>query len=855
MPKNKYIFGILFLVWVLSSCSNSSENPFPPSHATGAKPSEDFFLQRSYPQLNFPVRAYMAAMQASEGQASFLRGNVPAGFDGKWENIAPSNFSGRVNAVAIHPKNESILYAGLASGGLFKSVDAGKSWVSVFDDHAWLAIGAIAIDPGNPEVVYVGTGDPNVTGYPFLGNGIYRSADGGKTWQHLGLGETRIISAIVVHPENPDVVWVGAQGLPLERNSDRGVYKTEDRGKSWKKVLYVSNQAGVADLVLDPFDPNYIYAAFWDRIRNNRESITSGPDGSVYASWNGGNNWSRCTLPTGPNTGRIALAVSGITRGRVFARIVAADQELDNIYRSDDYGRTWSPVIDWSVSNLTRTGALGNNQFGWYFGSFAVHPDNDFELYLLGIDLWRSGNGGRNWELGAPSWRQYIVHADKHALVFAKSGKMILATDGGLYEKKPGEESWSALGALPGLQYYRIGYNPHEPEMYYAGAQDLGTLQGGATGPWKRLYDSDGFKTLFNADDPQVVYVQIQYGRKFVSLNKGATWRSASNGVSINERTHWDTPFETSVHGPHTMYTATYRVFKSKGTVTPQWSPISPDLTDGNIYGNAFHTVSALSDSPKDSNVVYAGTTDGNLWRYTGSASLWVPIQSGLPNRYVTSVHASPEWADHVFVTFSGYKDNENLPHVFWSSNKGANWTNISGDLPPLAVNDLLVLPGHKDSILFAATDGGVYASKNKGIQWFRLGASMPHIAVYDLVWNKAQNQLVAGSYGRAIFTYSIDYFLQKSPVAVRNREKSKLSMSVFPNPADEKARITWNGFPGNPGFLSLFSASGQLQWTREVDLSAPNLELDASKLPSGTYFLVLQDRSGSRSTVSFIRR
>ena len=206
-------------------------------------------------------------------------------------------------------------------------------------------------------------------------------------------------------------------------------------------------------------------------------------------------------------------------------------------------------------------------------------------------------------------------------------------------------------------------------------------------------------------------------------------------------------------------------------------------------------------------------------------------------------------------MTFSGYKDNENLPHVFWSSNKGANWTNISGDLPPLAVNDLLVLPGHKDSILFAATDGGVYATKNKGAQWFKLGSSMPHIAVYDLIWNQAQNKLVAGSYGRAIFTYSIDYFLQKSPVAVRTREKSKLGMSVFPNPANEKAQVAWNGFPGNLGFLSLFSATGQLQWTKEVDLTASNIELDVSRLPSGTYFLVLRDRSGGRSTASFIRR
>lgn len=819
----------------------------------GARPEESFFLSRSYPLPVFPAAAYQKAVADAFTQSE-LRGSPVPGFDGDWKNAEAPNFTGRVNAVAVHPQKEQVLYAGLASGGVFKSEDGGLQWTPVFDNQKSLAIGALALEPGNPEVVYAGTGDPNVTGYPFLGSGLYRSQDGGKSWAYVGLQETQIISSILVHPTNPNILWVGCLGSPLHRHSNRGVYKSTDRGKTWKQVLFVSDQAGVTDMVLDPFNPNQLYAASWDRIRTNRESIAAGTGSAVFVSSDGGNTWNRPSINGASSNGRIALAHSGVTEGRVFARIIGADQELDNIYRSDDAGKTWTAVIDWATTNLSRTGAMGNSSFGWYFGRFAVHPTNDFEIYILGIDLWRTRNGGRNWELAAPSWRQYLVHADKHDLVFGAYGRMWLATDGGLYSRDETDENWTVLRGLPGLQFYRVGYNPHFPTIFYGGTQDNGTLRSNEQGAnWIRMYPNDGFTCLFDPQDPKTQYVQMQYGRKFVSTNGGSTWLNASAGITASERTHWDTPFIFSWSVAQTMFTATYRVYKSAGTKIPSWQPISPDLTDGNLFGDAFHSVTCLASSGLDSSLLYAGTSDGNVWRTATGGSSWTPIQAGLPNRYVTSVHASPGIRDRVFVTFSGYRDNEALAYIFKSDNRGQTWENISGDMPPIAVNDLLVLPGRKDSVLFAATDAGVYGTRDGGKRWNKLGEKMPLLAIYDLEWNEAQHLLLAGSYGRGIFTYSLDYFFQAAPVST-SRTQPTFACTVYPNPTADWIYINWENNSTNPTAIRLFTANGSLCLQYPVAAGQQHAAFNLEALPAGTYQVQLQGAAGAHWSYPVIK-
>ncbi len=850
-------FCAMAALLMAGGCTNAPDPLRDEKETPGAKPYEQFFFQRGYPEKTFPVRGYLQAMEAGSRHAQ-LRTNLPSGFLDSWDSVTPQNFSGRVNTVAVHPQNESVIYAGLASGGAFKTTNGGQTWTPIFDGQAYLSIGQITLDPSNPETVYIGTGDPNVTGYPFIGDGLYKSSNGGATWSYIGLKETRIISSIAVHPSKPNTIWVGAMGLPFERTADRGVYKTTDGGATWKKVLFVSNQSGITDLVTDPFNPDVLYAAAWDRIRNNKESIISGPNAKIFKSEDGGETWTALDggLPSTANLGRIALAVSGITPGRLFARYVGSDQELENIYRTDNAGQTWTPIIDFKTSNLGRTTALGGSRFGWYFGKMAVNPQNDFEIYLLGVELWRTRDGGRNWEMAAPSWRRYEVHADKHDLVFSQSNKLYLATDGGLFSKPESEDVWSRVGALPGIQFFRIGYNPHKPKFFYGGAQDNGTIVGEPGKSWQRLFEYDGFSMQFSPDDPQVLYVQIQYGDKYVSLDGGANWLNGSKGILETDRTNWDAPFIYSAHRPNLMYTGTYRVYKSTQTQIPNWYPVSGDLTDGNVYGDAFHTVTALAESPRDSLLLYAGTSDGNLWRSTiGGASQWTPVKAGLPDRYVTSIQASPNFREWVYTSFSGYRDNEFLPHIYRSKNMGASWENLSGDMPPVGVNDLLIVPGHKDTILFAATDAGVYATVNAGKNWYRLGVNLPVVASYDLVWNIEDHHLVVGSFGRSMYSYDLEPLVPRATVGARDRRKTPApAVHIFPVPTSGEIQIEYGEIPSRVAELRIYDYSGKLLERLPIDPKGTQTKADLGHLPRGAYLLSLSWPGGgvSRQVIRF---
>ena len=836
----------LALVLALFSCNPGQ----PPQEQPGAAISEQFFLQKAYPETDFPLQGYLKAMETSRRNFS-LRSNAPLGFNESWEPASAGNFSGRINAIAVHPANEDIIYAGLASGGVFKTTDGGKSWLPIFDRQAYLAVGAITLDPSDPETVYVGTGDPNVTGYPFIGDGLYRSTNGGQDWQYLGLREARIISKVIVDPTDSKTIWVATMGLPFVRTPDRGVYKSTDAGRTWKKVLFVTEQTGITDMVLDPRNPNQLFAASWDHIRNNRESLLNGPNAKVFRSSDRGETWKPLSggLPELPSLGRIALAISENTPGRVFARFLGPDNELLNIYRSDNSGEQWAPIVDFSTSNLNASGFFGGSNFGWYFGTLAVNPVNDQEIFVLGVELWRSGDGGRSWSLAAPTWRDFIVHADKHDLVFSKSGKKFLATDGGLYTQANGQTTWSWGGTIPNLQFYRVAYNPHQPEWFYGGAQDIGTIGGPSGQQWERLYPFDGFATLFHPEDPKLIYIQIQNGRKFVTRNGGQTWENGNSGFPSGERVNWDCPFIQGAHAPHALFSATFRVYRSRSTPIPQWNPISPDLTDGNRYGNLFHTVSTLSESPLDSNLLYAGTTDGNVWRGGLTINSWTPIMRGLPDRYVTAVKASPNFRDYAYACFSGYKDNEFLPHLYRSKDQGNTWENISSGLPPVGVNNLLIVPGYGDNILIAATDAGVYATINAGVSWYRLGENMPTIAVYDLVINKEKNLLVAGSYGRSLFAYPLAPLLSVPVSTFAPKTATSVQLDIFPQPAQERLWMKFSELPAPARDIQVFDPSGKLLKVIKLEQNtAGQIEADLSSLAAGSYIAVLRWNGGGTS-------
>lgn len=823
------------------ACQPTSNNQQSDKLDTKLEPYDEFFLQRSYPFDDFGLNAYdkglkKAALQRAEK-------NLLPGFDLSWDTKGPANLGARINTVIVHPTNEQIMLVGFSDGGIFKTTNGGQDWYPVFDDHPYLAIGCLSYDPANPEIVYAGTGDPNIGSYVTIGGGLYRSEDGGESWELLGLSEQRIIARVLIDPSNSQTIYAASMGLPFERNNDRGLYRSNDGGATWEQVLFVSDQAGVIDLVMDPFNPQVLYAAAWDRIRTNTESIVEGPNARIYKTTDGGNTWNMLTngLPLS-DMGRIGLTISEATPNRLFAMYVGLDRNVHDIYRSDNGGQSWVSVLSPSAFEPLPENALGG--FGWFFGQVRVHPQNDQELYVLGVDMYRSLDGGVNWELATPPWFFYSVHADKHDLIFTQSGARVLATDGGLYRSvgEPINDNWVDIENIPTTQFYRVAHNPNNPDWYYGGAQDNGSTGGSELSlEWPRIYGGDGFQMNFRADMPEIMYAETQRGGIVVSDSGGFSWFSGTQGLDPEDRRNWDMPYFLSSHNPDVLYTGTYRAYTSTSGPFPVWEPISEDLTDGNVFGSAFHTISAIDESPLEEGLLYVGTSDGNVWRRDNGE--WIAITEGLPNRYVTDVQASPAMVNTVYVSFSGYRDNEFVPRIYRSDDRGATWTSISGDLPDLAINDVFVLPVYTDSVLFTATDGGVYGTIDAGQTWGRVGNNMPIVRVFHLDLNPANNELVAGTFARSIMAYPLDSIMpEQAPPLVAVVDRPVLQgdqIKVWPNPASSSCNVSFSTL-GYPGYeLVLLDAQGRpVRLYREQTNGNIELQLPLVGLASGTYTL-----------------
>jgi photosystem II stability/assembly factor-like uncharacterized protein len=854
-PKATVLLFALTGLFLTISCNQIREiNKTPKSDRLAEKhfPNDHFFLQRAYPDLTFDLAAYENGLRDAMTKANQRNGN---GFDGEWTVQGPANIGARANTVAVHPTDENILLTGFSSGGIWKTIDGGANWYPVFDDKLWTSIGDIVFDPNQPGVVYAGTGDPNISFYPMLGDGVYKSTDNGETWKHIGLSEQRVISKIVPHPSDPKVLFAASMGLPFVRNNLRGLYKTSDGGATWQQVLLVSDQAGITDVVMDPFNPNVLYASGWDRIRTNQESLISGPGAKVYKSTDGGNTWSMLQngLPQG-NRGRTALAISKLNPGVVYVRYVGTNADLESIYKTTDAGNSWSPI---DVADLG--GALGG--FGWYFGTMALHPQDDEHIYILGVELWERDPVTGYWNVATPPWWEYDVHADKHDITFSQSGALFLATDGGLYKSPDGGFTWEDIENIPTTQFYRVAFNPHQPDLYYGGAQDNGTSAGNAEfiDLWQRIYGGDGFQAAFRPDLPDVMYAEAQNGNIVVSDDAGNTFFAADDGIESADRRNWDMPYIISPHNPDVMYAGTFRMYRSVNGVFPFFEAISEDLTDGVVFHPRHHNVTTISESPLEEFLLYVGTADGNVWRTPDSGGTWENVSNGLPDRYVTEVKASPSNTDWVYVSHSGYRDNENIPRLHRSTNRGDSWEDISSDLPNLAINDLYILPGHADSVLFVATDGGVYGSIDAGVTWNRLGTNLPFVPVFDLEWNPAKNEIFAGTFARSIMSYSIDSLLKMEDDTVSTftpRSPFGGGIRLFPSPAVDELTLEFgNPHPTRPAQVVMLNIQGKAVY-RETIAGGGKVtrRLDVRHLPPGVYVIKLKAGHVVRSG-KFVKR
>ena len=838
-----------FLLLFVQTCQHKSPEHKPQTESTLSvlEPQDAFLLHRYYgADGKFSVQAYVNGLR--EAKQSNIQSREVNGFDEQWVTQGPGNIGARINTVAVHPDDEQTIYVGFSRGGVFKTTDGGSTWTPIFDEQIFLSIGDIEVDPNHPETVYVGTGDVNITGTPGIGDGLYRSTDGGNTWTHLGLEAQRIISKIVIDPSNSERLFVATMGLPFERNHARGLYRSEDNGATWEQVLFISDSTGVIDVVMNPENPDILYAAGWDRIRNHVESVVSGYGARVYKTTDGGDTWTLLEggLPNDVAHTRIGLAMSGTDPDVVFVQYGGENLKFEAIYKTTDGGNAWTPMpTDEDLNGLPQN---VHRTFSWFFGKIRVNPNNDNDLFLLGVDLWRTTDGGNNWVLATPPWWEYSVHADKHDLVFLPSGNILLATDGGLYRTDSTALVWEDIENIPCTQFYRVAYNPHQSDMYFGGAQDNGSTGGNAStiNDWSRIYGGDGFQMAFDPIDPNRFFVETQWGGINVTLNNGVSFYSVISGFDPDDRFNWDTPYFISPHNPEILYAGSHRVYIGYGA-QPYWESISDDLTDGTSQPHRSHNITALDESPILEGLLYVGTGDGNVWRSDNGGSTWIPIDNGLPDQYVTDVVASPTNADVVYVSYSGYKDNDFIPRIHRSTDKGQTWTDLSANLPDLAINEILIYPGHQDSILFVATDGGIYGSIDKATSWERVGTNMPIIVTYDMVLNEAKNELVAGTFARAIMSYPLDSLIQqiRVPPVVATEEVLPVrhEVKIHPSPASNFVQITLeNRELSRPYELVVLSDLG-LVVHREQGKGNVDVRMDVSHLPQGSYHVSIRIR------------
>lgn len=789
---------------------------------------DNYLSIRNYPEAMPNLVAYQRAMKNTHQQLNTPQSRSNVGFDSLWLMEGAGNIGGRINAVAISPSNSNHILIGAARGGVFRSTDNGNTWQSIFDAQASLSIGSIAIHPTNPNTIYVGTGDRNISAYPGIGTGIYRSTDGGNTWQNIGLQETYIISKIIINPQNPNQIFAATMGLPFVRDNNRGVYRSNDGGETWERVLFVSDQTGAIDLAINTNNTTVIYASFWDRIRNNQETTIEGEGGGIWRSTDGGTTWEELTngLPSNEIMGRVNIAISKSNPNTLYAAYVAPySSTLYGVFRSEDGGDSWQQTAASGAEDIT-----GGQ--GWYYTEIAVNPANDAQVFLLGLYVLRSNDSAATFQ---QTWEGDAVHADIHAIAFAPNGNAVIGTDGGAYYSTDSGQSWYDLENIPISQFYRTAYNPHYPNLYFGGTQDNGTCRGSSNAPnnWTQYWGGDGFQPLFHPTNPNIFYVETQNGEIYRTIDGGESFEWSVTGIVSEDRRSWDMQYIMSQHNSDVLYTGTYRMYKStNGGET--WDTISPDLTDGLVYAPRFHTITTLTESPIDANLLYAGTVDANVWRTTNGGETWDSIHhNGLPNRYVSCLSASSNDANTVFVSLSGYKSNDFVAHIYKSTNRGNTWQNIGGDMPTIAVNDIYVMP-QSDLIIFAATDAGVYGTIDGGTHWERLGEGMPMVPVYDLDYNPVSQRLIAATFARSIMTYPLNTIINDF-TAIPTANTATLSLQIMPNPVQDKLQIQLPS--ANAQQLQLFDTRGVIVHSQNVQ-NTRQTTLSLQQLPTGIYFL-----------------
>jgi photosystem II stability/assembly factor-like uncharacterized protein len=715
---------------------------------------------------------------------------IPATFQSaiaglRFREIGPATMGGRINDIEVVNSDSRIIYAAVASGGILKSVNGGTSWTTIFDKETVPSVGDIAISPSNPSIIWAGTGEANNRQSSSWGNGVYKSMDAGKTWKLMGLTETHHIARIVVHPTNPDIVYVAATGKLWSSSPERGVYKTTDGGRSWQHVLKVNDDTGATEIAIDPESPTILYAAMYQRRRTVFGFNGSGEGSALYKSIDGGDAWTKITkgmpydtenapTPRPENlfeTGRCAIAVYPKDTNIVYALVEHAN---GGVYRSSDKGETWAKMAE-----------IAANPRPMYFSQIRIDPNNDQRIWLAGVTMQYSEDGGKTFTGNMAR----APHADTHGIWINPndSNHLVIGNDGGINITYDRGRTWDYANTVPLGQFYEIGADNSMPYKICGGLQDNNTWCGpsmsfsnrGITNDdWYTIGGGDGFFAQPDPNDPNIVYAESQDGnllRRNVKTGESKSIRPREEESEKRYRFQWNSPIVISAYDSNTVYYAGNFVFRSTNR-GDGWTKISPDLTtnvDRNslpIMGKVpdkntrsrhdgvqqYPTISTISESPVNRNVLWAGTDDGNL-QVTRDGQTWKNVVDkvpGLPKgTYVSRVVASKENEATAYATFDGHRMGDFKVYVYMTSDYGETWKSIASNLPQNnGVVSVIREHPRNPNLLFVGTEFGLFASTNRGANWTQIKLNLPTVPVDDILIHPRENDLILGTHGRSIW-------------------------------------------------------------------------------------------------------
>jgi len=857
-----------------------------------------------------------SAEQAKMSETSLVK-NIPL------KNIGPSIMSGRVVDLEVNPENPNEFYVAYASGGLWHTKTNGISFDPVLDNSATQNIGDIAVD-WKSGTLWVGTGENNSSRSSYAGIGMLKSTDGGKTWEHMGLGDSHHIGRILINPNNVDEVVVGITGHLYSPNEERGVYKTNDGGKTWKKTLFVNNETGIIDLACAPDNFNLQYAAAWQKDRKAWNFSGNGAASGIYKSTDGGDSWSLVStaesgFPTGDGVGRIGLAVfdsatvyavhdsqfrrekkaddgkksEGLTKEDFKTMDNATFLALDNkklntylktngfqekyraenvknlvrdgavkpvdlakylenansllfdtpvigaeVYRSDDSGITWKKMNEDYIDDLFYS-------YGYYFAQVRVDPSNKDKIYLAGVPLIMSEDGGNTYT----SISKENVHADHHALWINPKmpGHLINGNDGGINISYDDGASWMKNNSPTVGQFYAINVDHEEPYNVYGGLQDNGVWKGAhnntedrrwhssGENPWKSIMGGDGMQVQIDNRNSNTVYTGFQFGNYYrLNLAEGKNTRIQPKH-ELGEapyRFNWQTPILLSPHNQDILYLGGNKLHRSLNQ-GDDWEAISDDLTQGGKKGNvAYGTLTTISESPFKFGLLYVGSDDGLIQVSKNAGGSWTNISNTLPkDLWVSEVAASKHKKERVYATLNGYRWDNFTPYVYVSDDYGQTWKNISGNIPASPVNALVEDP-ENENLLFVGTDNGLYVSFDSGGSWEILDNGMPKVAVHDLVIQPVAKHLLVGTHGRSIYQVDISK-MQQLNKAVMGKDLHVFKADNIKH--SKRWGNSWSswGTPNTPGLdLTFYSATSgtfqaSVQTVDGTEVSATELDAD----------------------------